>query len=103
MKKIKAEITTEIIVELDESYFNEAFNENFSRHFSDVDSLEDHAKNIAHQYNRFGHSYLEGYGKPLVNGRKHWSDGGLGEEQPDYNEAINIIDDEDVEIYTYKL
>ena len=101
MKKIKAEITTEIIVELDENYFNQAFNDNYSRYFADVDGLEDHAKNIVFQYNRFGHSYLEGYGKPLVNGRKHWSD--ANDEKAGYNEAINIIDDEDTEIYTYEL
>jgi len=99
MKKIKAEITKEIVIELDENFFDEKFNEHYSRYFSDVDELEDHAKNIAHQYNLFGHTYLEGYGKPLVNGGKHWNDS----EDGNYNKAINIIDDEYTHIWTCEL
>lgn len=100
MRRFKAEITKELIVELDEKFFNERFNEHYSRYFSDVYSLECHVENIAYVYNNFGFTNIEGYGYPLVNGKRNWSH--ANNESVVYNTAINIIDKDDIEIYCYE-
>lgn len=100
MARLKAEITKEIIVELDEAFFNDAFNEHYSRYFSDAYSLEDHAENIAWAYSKFGQDNLEGYGYPLVNGEKHWRH--RSDESIVYNKAINIIDEEEQEVQVWE-
>ena len=48
IKKYTLEVTQTITVELDGEKLNDQFNKEFSRHFYPMDSLDDHAKHLAH-------------------------------------------------------
>lgn len=72
MKKFKCFVTREdeYIIELDENVINEEWMKDFRDYFYSFDTLEEHAEHIAQFRARFGdHSFIEGYGVPLVNGK----------------------------------
>ena len=71
MKKfrVKVERMDEYEIEIDENIINEEFIENYKEYFSDIDTLEEHAENIAIFRARFGERFIEGYGNLMVNGR----------------------------------
>ena len=71
MKKFKVVVTreNEYEIEFDENVFNQEFIDHFKEYFCDLDTLEDHAKNIAQFRARFGERFIEGYGMPKVNGK----------------------------------
>lgn len=76
MKRFKCTVerTDEYIIEFDENIYDERWIEDFKRYFYDFDDLKEHAEHIAQFRARFGdHSFIEGYGIPLVNGKVHWS------------------------------
>ena len=68
--KVKVERVDEYIIEFDEDIINDDFIESYKEYFSDVETLEEHAENIAIIRARFGESFIEGYGNLLINGRK---------------------------------
>ena len=67
--KVKVERIDEYEIGLDENIINEEFMEHYKEYFSDIDTLEEHAENIAIFRARFGERFIEGYGNPMVNGR----------------------------------
>lgn len=67
--KVKVERVDEYEIEFDENIINEEFMESYKEYFSDIDTLEEHAENIAIFRARFGERHIEGYGNPMVNGR----------------------------------
>ena len=71
MKKFKVRVkrVDEYEIEFDESIINEEFMKEYNEFFSQVDTLEEHAENIAISRARFGEGHIEGYGNPMVNGR----------------------------------
>ena len=67
--KIKVERVDEYEIEFDENIINDEFIESYKKYFSDIDTLEEHAENIAIFRARFGERHIEGYGNVMVNGR----------------------------------
>lgn len=68
--KVKVERIDEYEIEFDESIINDEFMKDYKEFFSDIKTLEEHAENIAIFRARFGERHIEGYGNPMVNGRK---------------------------------
>jgi len=90
------ERTDKYIIEFDENVLDEKWMEEFRKVFFNFDGLDEHAEQIAQMRARFENSFIEGYGIPLLNGKK-----------PPYaddkylNKAINIIvisEDEECEV-----
>ena len=71
MKKFKVEVerVDEYEIEFDEEIINDEFMKDYKEFFSDIETLEEHAENIAVFRARFGERFIEGYGNPMVNGR----------------------------------
>lgn len=99
MKKFECTVTREdkYIIELDENILDEEWMAHFRRYFYDCHNLNEHAEHIAQFRARFGdHNFIEGYGVPLVNGKKP-----IFADENSINKAINIIivsEDEDCEV-----
>lgn len=72
MKRFKCTVerTDEYIIEIDENKINREWIEEFKKHFYDFDTLEEHAGYIAQYRARFESNFIEGYGVPLINGKK---------------------------------
>ncbi|MFL1672614.1 hypothetical protein [Paenibacillus dendritiformis] len=71
MKKFKVEVITTNIyeIELDENVFNKEWVTNFKEDFYDIDTLEEHALNLAIQRSKQvcrNDSFIEGYGTVRV-------------------------------------
>lgn len=67
MKTFTIEVTQEVEVTLDEAFFSPEFLAEFQRDFYSIDSVREHAENIAQQYARGVASdydgFIEGYGE----------------------------------------
>ena len=103
MKRFKCTVTRidEYIIEFDENKFNEEWIKDFKRHFYDLNSFEEHAEYIAQHKARFGNSFIECYGAPLVNGEIPWD-----ADKDDLEKGINIIiesEDEECEVEVIEL
>jgi len=104
MKKFKCTVerVNEYIIEFDENILNEKWLEGFKKCFYNFDNLEEHAKHLAQFKARFpDHSFIEGYGVPLVNSRKP-----VFADENSLNPAINIkvvSEDTNVEIYVQEV
>ncbi len=87
MKKFKVTVerTNEYEIEFDEDIINQEFMDSYKEFFSDINTLEEHAENIAVFRARFGERFIEGYGNPMVNGRLPWM-----VEEKDAQKGINI-------------
>ena len=83
--KVKVERIDEYEIELDENIINEEFMEHYKEYFLDIDTLEEHAENIAIFRARFGERFIEGYGNPMVNGRLPFM-----EKEENVQKGINI-------------
>lgn len=83
--KVKVERTDEYIIEFNEDIINKEFMESYKEFFSDLETLKEHAENIAQFRARFGEGFIEGYGNPMVNGRKPF-----GVKEEDVEKGINI-------------
>jgi hypothetical protein len=72
VKKFEVEVTRtdKYIIEIDEEKFNQEWIDCWKNVFIDLDTLEEHAENIAVSRARFKSSFIEGYGIPLINGHK---------------------------------
>lgn len=81
--KVRVERVDEYEIEFDEDIINKEFMKNYSEFFSDIDTLEEHAENIAVFRARHGERFIEGYGNPLVNGK-------LPFKEKDVEKGINI-------------
>lgn len=79
MKKFRVRVkrTDEYVIEIDEDIINQEFIDSYKEFFSDIDTLEEYAKN--------GERFIEGYGNPMVSGRLPWM---IKEE--DAQKGINI-------------
>lgn len=102
MKRYKCVVTRreEYIIELDDSKLNQEWMQEFKEVFYDFDDLEEHAEHIAKERARFGDSFLEGYGIPMVNGKSTCFD------KTEVNENINIkiiSEDDDCDVDVYEL
>lgn len=75
MKKFYCTVirTDEYVIELDENVMNEEWMEEFREVYYNFHKLEQHAEHIAQHRARFGTSFIEGYGEPLVNGNRYWN------------------------------
>jgi hypothetical protein len=71
MKKFRVEVTltSEYEIEIDDDLLGDDFLAHFHRYFADFETWEEHARYIATQKAR-GFDFIEGYGAPLVNGKK---------------------------------
>lgn len=67
--KVRVERVDDYEIEFDEDIINNEFIESYKEYFSDIETLEEHAENIAIFRARFGEGFIEGYGNPMVNGR----------------------------------
>lgn len=67
--KVRVERVNDYEIEFDEDIINNEFIESYKEYFSDIETLEEHAENIAIFRARFGEGFIEGYGNPMVNGR----------------------------------
>lgn len=67
--KVRVERVDEYEIEFDEDIINDGFLESYKEYFSDIETLEEHAENIAIFRARFGEGFVEGYGNVMVNGR----------------------------------
>ena len=83
--KVKVERIDEYEIEFDEDIINQEFMDSYKKFFSDIDTLKEHAENIAQFRARFGERFIEGYGNPMVNGRLPWM-----VEEKDAQKGINI-------------
>lgn len=90
--KVKVERIDEYEIHFDEGIINEEFMDSYKKFFSDIESLEEHAENIALMRARFGESFLEGYGNPMVNGRKPFM---VKEEDVQKGINIKVISEDD--------
>ncbi len=88
MKNFNCEVerVDDFRVELDANVLTEQWMADFRKDFYDFYTLKEHAAHIAQHRARFGRGFIEGYGIPLENGKKH----PLSDEQ-DTNRAINIV------------
>lgn len=103
IRKFRCEVTRvdEYEIELDDEVLNEEFLNEFSKYFYEFDTLEEHAEYIAEFRARFGERFIEGYGSPLVNGKKPYF-----EQEKYVNKAINIkviSEDDDCEVEVEEL
>ncbi|OME55530.1 hypothetical protein BSK59_13725 [Paenibacillus odorifer] len=64
MRKFKCEVVTTntYIVEIDENIINEDWMDNYSNYFTEIDTIEEHAINVAWHRNMFKNDNFEGYG-----------------------------------------
>lgn len=83
--KVRVERVDEYEIEFDEKIINEEFMEDYREFFSDIETLEEHAENIAISRARFGEGFIEGYGNTMVNGRLPFM-----VEDKDVEKGINI-------------
>lgn len=96
--KVKVERVDEYIIEFDEDIINDEFIESYKEYFSDIETLEEHAENIAIFRARFGEGFIEGYGNPMVNGRIPFM---VKEENVEKGINIKIISEDNFnDIYT---
>jgi len=94
----QVERTDTFKVELDETVLTDKWMADFREVFFDFYTLEEHAEHIAQHRARFGRGFIEGYGIPLENGKKH----PMADEK-ETNRAINIIvvsEDNDINVET---
>ncbi|MNC71041.1 hypothetical protein D3C75_1219160 [compost metagenome] len=54
--------TNTYIVEIDEEIINEEWMEHYSHYFSEIDTIREHAANVAYHRNSFRNYEFEGYG-----------------------------------------
>lgn len=97
MKRFECEVTRrdKYIIEIDETVMDEEWMEHYSKYFHEYDSYEEHAEHIAQFRARFGERHIEGYGDPMVNGKKPFM---VKDEH--VNKSINIkVVDEDTDCY----
>ena len=90
--KVRVERIDEYEIEFDENIINQEFMDGYSEFFSEIDSLEEHAENIAVFRARFGERFIEGYGNPMVNGRRPLM---VKEEDVQKGININVISEDD--------
>lgn len=108
IKKFEVEVARKdiYIIEIDDSVIDEKWMEEFRNVFYDFDDLEDHARHIAQVRARFNNGRLdagdiEGYGVPLLDGRKSpFADDRLI--QPAINIRV-ISEDNNIEIDTNEI
>jgi hypothetical protein len=97
MKRFKCTVerTDEYIIEFDENVINDEWMEGFSSYMWKVTEHEELAEHIAQFRARFGERFIEGFGRPLENGKKPtWA------EDDELNKAINVqVVSEDNECY----
>jgi hypothetical protein len=104
MKRFKCVVTRtdEYIIDIDESKLNEEWMKAFREVFYNFHDLDEHAEHIAQYKARYNSdTFIEGYGTPLVNGKKP----AFGDErslQPGINIRI-ISEDEDCEVDVVEL
>jgi hypothetical protein len=102
MKRFKCVVETrkEYIVEINEEVHNQEWMDHYKRYFIDVDSLDEHAENIAWNRAVHGESHYEGYGYVLVDGRNPFM-----RKDDEVTKSINIkiIDEDDIEIDVVEL
>ncbi|WP_099301957.1 hypothetical protein [Bacillus sp. Marseille-P3800] len=93
MKKFRCTVTRtdEYEIELDENVMNEEWMEDFRENLYNFKSLKDHAEHIAQHKARFDDAFIEGYGEPLINGKKNWRTK-EGEEEAHIN--VNVISED---------
>ena len=94
MKKfrVKVERVDEYEIEFDENIINQDFIRDYKEFFSDIETLEEHAENIAIFRARFGERFIEGYGNPMVNGRNPFM---VKEEDVEKGINIRVISEDD--------
>lgn len=108
MKKFKVTVertdTYEVEIDekvIDKEFIDKEFIDNFKRYFYDIDSLQEHAENIAKMRARHHDNFIEGYGYLLVNDDKPWN-----VKDENVNKSINIKtvdEDYDVEAYSKEI
>lgn len=64
MRKFKCEVVTTntYIVEIDENIINEEWMDHYSKYFYEIDTIREHAANVAWHRNSFRNYDFEGYG-----------------------------------------
>jgi hypothetical protein len=95
MKKFEVEVvkTDRYVIEFDETKINEQWMEEYRRYFTKINTLRGHAENIAQLRSRFDGTFFEGYGFPLINGKR------VSDELTDIGINIQIVsEDEDVDV-----
>lgn len=102
IKRFEVEVvrTDKYIIEIDEDVIDEKWMEEFRGFFYDFHTLEEHAKHIAQYRARFGNfnaGFIEGYGTPLLNGKKSWSKKNEKAHQPAINIQV-VSEDNDIEV-----
>lgn len=104
MKRFEVEVVKKdsYIIEIDETKINEQWMEEYRKYFSDIYTLQKHAENIAQQRSRFGNTFIEGYGIPLIDGQCPL----LIPDEYEVEKGINIriiSEDEEVDVVSYEI
>lgn len=91
VKSFKCKVIREdsYTIEIDDSVIDKNFMKDFSEVLYDVNSIEDVVKDIARLRAENHRSFIEGYGAPLINGKKSCI-----VEEDEIQPAINIIEKE---------
>jgi len=63
-------MTNEYEIEIDDEICDKKFIKDFKKYFYDFDTLEEHAEHLSQHRARFRQNFIEGYGVPLINGKK---------------------------------
>jgi hypothetical protein len=94
MKKFICEVvrTDKYIIEIDETKVDEKWLANYREYFYDYHTLEQHAEHLAQHRARFAESFIEGYGIPLVDGKKPWN---AEDNQVESGINIKIVSEDD--------
>jgi hypothetical protein len=102
MKRFKCVVETckEYIVEIDENVHNQEWMNHYKRYFTNIDSLDEHAENIAWNRAVNGERHYEGYGYVQVDGRNPFM-----RKDDEVTKSINIkvIEEDDIEIDVVEL
>jgi len=91
------------IIEFNDEVITEEWMKDFRKTFYDFKDLKEHAEHIAQDRARNGEGFIEGYGKPYVDGEPMFSMTG---DSSDDNKGINIIvesEDDDIEVVVMEL
>lgn len=88
MKRFEVEVvkTDKYIIEFDENKFDEEWMKDWRNVFYPYYTLNDHAEHIGQFYALFGEKFIEGYGVPLINGKKPYF-----ADEKEVEKGINII------------
>jgi len=109
IRKFEVEVvrTDKYVIEIDDSVINEEWMEQFRNVFYNFHDLDEHAEHIAQVRARFNNGRLdagdiEGYGVPLLNGKKSPFVKNESVHQPAINIRV-ISEDNDIEIETNEI